>query len=97
MRSLDEIKNIKGKVVLVRVDFNLPMTDGKVEDDFRIKKALPTIKFLQSKGARLVLISHFGKGGKSLAPVGRILNKFLKAKFVPDILGRAAKEAAEKM
>ncbi|MFA6177811.1 MAG: phosphoglycerate kinase [Candidatus Paceibacterota bacterium] len=70
MRSIKSIKNIQGKTVLVRVDFNVPIKNGKVEDDFRIKRALPTINFLLKKGAKLILITHLGKDGTaSLKPV----------------------------
>ncbi len=87
MRNIKEIKNLKGKKVLVRVDFNVPIKDGKVEDSFRIQKALPTITFLSKKGAKVILITHLGKGGDTLLPVSRALNKFIKAKFVPEIVG----------
>jgi len=87
MRSIKQIKNIEGKTVIVRVDFNLPIKDGKVEDDFRIKKSLPTIKFLQKKGVKIILITHLGQGGETLAPVAKVLNKFMKVKFVRDIIG----------
>lgn len=70
MRNIKQIKNLKGKTVLLRVDFNVPIENGKVMDDFRIIKALPTIKFLLKKGAKIILITHLGKDGKeSLAPV----------------------------
>lgn len=71
MRSVKQIKNLKGKTVLVRVDFNVPIKNGKIEDDFRILKALPTIELLLKKGAeKIVLITHLGKDGRdSLAPV----------------------------
>lgn len=70
MRSIKSIKNLKGKTVLVRVDFNVPIKNGKVEDDFRIKSSLPTIKFLIKKGAKIILITHLGKDGTaSLRPV----------------------------
>jgi len=72
MRSIKQIKNLKGKTVLLRVDFNVPIKparrrggNGKVEDDFRIKKVLPTIKFLIKKGAKIILITHLGKDGKA--------------------------------
>ncbi len=81
MRSLKQIKNIKGKTALVRVDFNVPIKDGKVEDDFRIKKALPTINFLLKKGAKVVLITHLGKDGSaSLDPV---IDRFFKISKIP--------------
>jgi len=70
MRSLKLIRNLKNKTVLLRVDFNVPVKNGRVLDDFRIIKALPTIKFLLKKGAKLILITHFGKDGTaSLKPV----------------------------
>jgi phosphoglycerate kinase len=97
MKSIKQLKNIKGKKVLVRVDFNVPLRDGKVEDDFRIKKALPTIKFLREKGAKIILITHLGKGGESLLPVSLSLNKFIKIKFIPEILGKVTLEAISKM
>lgn len=70
MRSIKEIKNLKGKTVLLRVDFNVPIKNGKVEDDFRIKAALPTIDFLLKKGAKIILITHLGENGTAnLIPV----------------------------
>jgi len=87
MRSIKSIKTIKGKTVLLRVDFNVPVKNGKVEDSFRIVKALPTLRFLQKKGAKVIIITHLGKGGESLASVARGLNKFIKVKFVPGIVG----------
>jgi phosphoglycerate kinase len=58
MKSIKEIKNLLGKKVIVRVDFNVPMKGDKILDDFRIKKAIPTIKYLYEKGAIPILISH---------------------------------------
>ena len=81
MKSIKSLKNIKGKIVLMRVDFNLPIKNGKVMDDFRIKKALPSIKLLQSKGAKIILIGHLGKGGETFLPVAKSLNKYIKSKF----------------
>ena len=74
MRSIKQIKNLKGKTVLLRVDFNVPIKNGKVEDDFRIRASLLTIKFLLKGGARIILITHLGKDGtESLEPV---INRF---------------------
>ena len=79
MKSIKELKNLKGKKVIVRVDFNVPIKDGKVEDDFRIKKALPTINYLLIKGASLLLITHLGKdGSESLDPVIKQFFKIAK-------------------
>jgi phosphoglycerate kinase len=97
MRNIKQIKNIRGKRILLRVDFNVPIKNGKVLDDFRIKKALPTIKFLQKKGARIILITHLGKGGDTLLPVSRALSKFIRVKFVPDIIGIKVTNAVEAM
>jgi phosphoglycerate kinase len=87
MRNIKQIKNLKGKNVLLRVDFNLPIKNGKVKDDFRIKKVLPTIKFLQKRAAKIILITHLGKGGKTLRPIAKVLNKFVETKFVPETVG----------
>ena len=75
MQLLKNIKNIKGKVVMVRTDFNVPIINGKITDDFRIKKALPTINFLRKAGAKIILISHIGESGESLLPVATYLAK----------------------
>ena len=109
MRNIKEIKNIKGKKVLVRVDFNVPIKNGKVADDFRIQKALPTITFLQKKGAQIILITHLGKGlppvraggaqagGETLMPIAKCLNKSIKVKFIPEVLGEKVTKAVSSM
>jgi len=89
MRNLKSIKsirkNLKGKTVLVRVDFNVPIKNGKVIDDFRIKTALPTINFLLKKGAKIILITHLGEDGtESLSPVIKhffVISKIAKSKI----------------
>ncbi len=78
MKSIKDIDNLKGKKVLVRVDFNVPMKDEKIIDDFRIKASLPTIEYLQKKGAIVILLAHIGDDGeKSLKPVSVRLKKFM--------------------
>ena len=59
--SVSDLGDIKGKKVLVRCDFNVPMKDGVITDENRIQGALPTIKFLMDKGAKITLCSHMGK------------------------------------
>ena len=83
-RTLDGV-DVKGKRVLVRVDFNVPMADGKVADDTRLKIALPTINRLRAGGAKTILISHFDrpKGKRvpsmSLRPVVKPLSELVGA------------------
>ena len=87
MRNIKPIKyltskNLKGKIILLRVDFNVPIVSGKVLDDFRIKSSLPTIKFLIKKNVKkIILITHLGKDGKQkLTP---IINSFFKISKLP--------------
>ena len=93
--------NVTGKRVIMRVDFNVPLKDGKVESDKRLKESLPTIKFLREKNAKVILMSHLGRpDGKkvpdmSLRPVADALAGLLDAPvaFADDCVGPAAEKA----
>ena len=97
--------DLKGKRVLIRVDFNCPVKEGKVTDPTRILAALPTINYILEQGASLVVMCHFGrpKGEKkpefSLAPVAAEFEKQLgrKVTLAPDVLGDDVKALVEKM
>jgi len=85
MIFIKDVKKLEGKRVLVRADFNVPVKDGKVADNFKIEKSLATIKYLLDKRARIILVSHIGRPegfdkNLSLAPVARELEKLLKEK-----------------
>lgn len=81
MKSIIEIGEVKGRHVLVRVDWNVPLHEGKVVNDFRIRQSLPTIEHLLKAGAKLVLMSHCeGKEG-TLEPI----YKHVKKDFLPDL------------
>lgn len=94
LQSIKDVKGLRGKRVLVRVDFNVPVRDGKVIDDFKIKKLLPTIEFLKDKRAKIILISHIGREGESLEPVAQYLNKYIENTFVR---GSEIKDVVEHM
>ncbi len=95
--------DIKGKRVIMRVDFNVPIENGKVADDTRIRAALPTIDYAVKKGAKVILLSHLGrpKGEKkpeySLKPVADRLSELMgrEVKFVDEPVGEKAKRAVE--
>jgi len=97
--------DLKGKRVFVRADFNVPLEKGKITDDTRIRGAIPTIKYLTSKGAKVLLSSHLGrpKGGYeakySLAPITPRLSELLgqEVKLVPDCIGIAVGAATAQM
>jgi phosphoglycerate kinase len=102
-RRLDDAKDLAGKRVLVRVDFNVPMENGAITDDTRLKAALPTIEFLRRAGAKIALLAHFDrpKGKRvqamSLAPVAPALSRLIGAPvaFVDDCVGEGARQAIE--
>ncbi len=104
-KSVDDI-NVKGKRVLVRVDFNVPIVDGKITDENRLVAAVPTIKKLVADGGKIILCSHLGKpkgpdANFTLAPVAKRFSEILgqEVKFVADdeVVGANVKAAVEQM
>ena len=103
-RTLDDL-DVKGKRVLVRLDLNVPMKDGKVTDLTRIERQAPTVRELSDKGARVILLSHFDRpGGKrvpemSLKPVASALANVLgrPVAFAEDCIGPVAEDAVAKL
>ncbi len=95
---------LEGKTVLVRLDLNVPISEGVITDDNRIRQALPTIQLLREKGAKIVIFSHFGrvkqesdKASKTLAPVAKAMAEHLAVPvtFVPHTRGEALEKAIQ--
>lgn len=107
MKQLTSVKDldVKGKRVLVRVDYNVPMEKGVVTDDTRVRCSLPTLTHLIQKGARVILVSHLGrpKGAPnpkySLAPVAQHLSQLIKkpVAFAPECIGSLAETAVKNL
>ena len=88
IRSIEDFK-LEDKRVFIRVDFNVPMQDGKITDETRIQAALPTIRYAIEKGAKIVLASHFGRPKKpedretmSLEPVAERLMEIFDKEII---------------
>ena len=105
-KSIKDIA-VKGKKVLVRVDFNVPISNGEITDLNRILGAIPTIEYLTNEGAKVILCSHLGKPKNgpeekfSLAPVARKLSELMNKAVVfaadDEVVGAQARAAAENM
>jgi phosphoglycerate kinase len=97
--------DLSGKTILLRADYNVPLEDGKITDDYRIKQSLPTIEYLLQQNVRLIICSHLGRpDGKpnpalSLFPVAKRLQKLLKrdVEFVTDCVGERVQKAVAAM
>lgn len=105
IRTLSRLKNLQGKTVFLRVDYNVAISQGKIQDDFRLRASLPTINLLRSRGARLIIASHLGdpkgmaQAEYSLKPVAGRLRKLLKTpvKFIGAVKGPRVKAAVSRL
>ena len=105
IKQLDNDKNIEGKRVLLRVDFNVPINDGSITETSRIQKVLPTIKFLINKKAKVIIISHLGRPkGKivselTLEPIAKKLSGYLdqNVTFLDESTGKNAVEKSKEI
>jgi len=100
-KTIEDI-DVKGKKVLVRCDFNVPLKDGVITDENRLNGALPTINYLIKNGAKVILCSHLGKdASKSLAPVATRLSEMLNKEVVfardEEVVGANARAAVDAM
>ena len=93
--------DLKGKTVLLRADYNVPVEDGKITDDYRIQQSLPTVKYLLEQDVKLIICSHLGRptgrdASYSLFPVAKRLQQLLDkpVEFATDCVGEPAKKAA---
>lgn len=97
-RTIRQLADIRGKRVLARVVFDVPIKKGKVVNDFRIIKTLPTIRLLKSKGAKIIILSHLGEKKESLKPVANYLRLHLRDfKFIPSLSIKIAQKAISQM
>ena len=105
MRTIESLGSLQGKRVIVRCDLNVPLEDGRITDDGRIRASLPTLQALIGQGARVIIVSHLGrpKGAPeakySLAPVAARLGELLGAEvaFAADTVDDSATEAVERL
>ena len=100
-KTIEDVQ-VKGKKVLVRCDFNVPLKDGVITDENRLNGAMPTIKYLVDNGAKVILCSHMGKPKEfSLAPVAKRLSEMLGKEVVfaadDNVVGENAKKAVAEM
>ena len=102
MKTLRDLGDLNGKRVLVRVDFNVPLQNGRVADDMRIRAALPTVEELRGRGGAIVLVSHLGRPkdrepSLSLAPVAQRLSELIDApvRLAPGVVGDEVRAAAD--
>lgn len=98
-KTLDELPDVRGKRVLVRSELNAPVENGVVTDTYRIEQAVPTLRELIERGAKVIVIAHIGREpSETLAPVADALRRLLPTvEFVPSLVGEAVSQAVESL
>lgn len=82
LKKISEVENLQGKTVIVRASCNVPLVEGKVRNSFRLRRALPTLEYLKSKGAKTIVLSHIGREPEeTLRPVYEEMNQTLAMKW----------------
>ncbi len=99
MRSVRDIRLFENIPILVRTALNVPIENGKVVNDYRLRRALPTIRFLSERGAKVILISHIGEQGtETLEPVAQALGKLIsRVSFFGETIGERARGAIREL
>lgn len=97
MKRITEIPSVEGKRVLVRLDLNVPIEEGRIQDPFRIDRAMNTVEYLLDKKAKVVVISHMSDSKGTLLPVYEYLKTKVPITFVPDLLSDDAHALAGSM
>ncbi len=95
--KITDVKDLEGKRVLLRADFNVPVKDGKILDTYRIDKTISTIDFLRHKKAKVVIISHIENDEKTLLPILDYLKGFFAVKFVKDYFSKETEMLVSEM
>lgn len=97
-KTIKDLENLRGKKALLRLDLNVPIIDGTLRDDFRIKKSLATLNFLRDNGAKTIIISHIENAEtKSLKSVYEYLSEFFNVAFFKDYFSEETKNAIDRM
>lgn len=96
--TLNDMKDVRGKRVIVRASLDVPIQDGVVQNYFRVMRAIPTMLNLVNAGARVIILTHIGRDPKTtLAPLAPILNEHVPTTFIPHLLGREVEQAIESL
>lgn len=95
MRKVTDIQNLKGKRIVLRASLNIPLRDGKIQNQLRLTRALPTLRYLREQGARVVVLSHIGREKEeTLFPIYQELERYLPLHWGGDVLSAECQQRA---